>query len=101
MGVSCHEQTHVPITFFLELIFISRFFRSIDEFLRDTFRRTFLLCLGGGITPVFDTYVVVVGFDTVPLPLTTEEAPTVDRVLREPPGPLAVVAEDKVELRDP
>lgn len=49
---------HVPITFFLGLFFISRFFNSIDELRRDTFRR--LLCLGGGTMPVFRTYVVVV-----------------------------------------
>lgn len=48
------------MAFFLGLLFISLFFKSIDELRRDTFLRSFRLCRGGGISPVIDTYVVVV-----------------------------------------
>lgn len=62
LSLSSHlqEQTHVPMAFFLGLLFISLFFKSIDELRRDTFLRSFRLCRGGGISPVIDTYVVVV-----------------------------------------
>lgn len=52
------EQMHVPIAFcFLRLFFISRFFKSKEEFRRATFRLR--LRRGGGTKPVCNTYVVV------------------------------------------
>lgn len=74
------EQTQVPITLFLGLTFNSLLRTSIDELRRDTLRRSpvFRLCRGGGISPVFDTYVVVV---VVAVAVTDPGCAAVDRLL--------------------